>query len=113
MHKFPLPVAHDIRPTKPRWSLLRASAIVLLGISLAPLVAEGTSICVAQWSRVMGRNAEARTPVVDSLQDGIESGHRSLSNAIASYFQQLPWSPRVVLGVGVILMVLAMMMLKL
>ena len=60
----------------------------------------------------MGRNAEARTPVLDSLQDGIESGHRSFSNAITAYFQRLPWSPKVVLVVGVILMMLAMMMLK-
>ena len=112
MHKFPIPIAHDIRPTKHRWSLLRAGAIVLLGISLAPLIAEGTSICIAQWSRVMGRNAEARTPMIDSLQDGIESGHRSFSDAITAYFQRLPWSPKVVLVVGVILMMLAMMMLK-
>jgi hypothetical protein len=61
----------------------------------------------------MGRNAEARTPVIDSLQDGIESGHRSFSNTIGSYFQRLPWSPKLVLLVGVILMMLGMMMLKL
>jgi hypothetical protein len=113
MHKFPIPIAHDIPPAKPRRSLLRASVIVLIGISLAPLIAEGTSICLAQWSRVMGRNADARTPVIDSLQDGIESSHRSFSNAVTAYFQRLPWSPRIVLGVGVILMMLAMMMLKL
>jgi hypothetical protein len=112
MHKFPIPIAHDIRPTKPQWSLLRASAIALLGISLAPLIAEGTAICFAQWSRIMGTNAEARTPVIDSLQDGFESGHRSFSNTITSYFQRLPWSPKIVLIVGVILMMLAMMMLK-
>lgn len=112
MHKFPLSIAHDLKPTRPRWSLIRTGGIVLLGISLAPLLAEGTSICFAQWSQVMGRNAESRTPVIDSLQDGLESGHRSFSNTIASYFQRLPWSPKVVLFVGVILMMLGMVMLK-
>jgi hypothetical protein len=112
MHKFPLPIAHDIRPAKRRWSALRVSALVLLGISLAPLIAEGTSICFAQWSQVMGRNAQARTPVIDSLQDGIESGHRSFSNSVSSYFQRLPWSPKIVLAVGVILMLLGMKILK-
>jgi hypothetical protein len=113
MHKFPIPIAHDIRPSRPRPSLLRTSAIILLGISLAPLVAEGTAICFAQWSRVMGTNAEATTPVIDTLHDGIDTGHRSLSNTVGSYFQRLPWSPKVVLGVGVVLMSLAMLMLKL
>jgi hypothetical protein len=112
MYKFPIPIAHDIRPTKPRCSLLRASATVLLGISLSPLIGEASSLCVAQWSRVMGRNVEVRTPVLDSVQDGIESGHRSFSGSISAYFQHLPWSPSIVLGVGAILMMLAMMMLK-
>jgi hypothetical protein len=112
MHKFPLSIAHDIRPAKPRWSALRVSALVLLGISLAPLIAEGTSICFAQWSQVMGRNAQARTPVIDSLQEGIETGHRSVSSSMGSYFQRLPWSPKIVLAVGVILMLLGMKILK-
>ena len=113
MHKFPLSIAHDIRPPKSRWSATRSCAIGLLGICLAPLLAEGTSICLAQWSQVMGRNAQARTPVIDSLRDGIESGHRSFSNTLGSYFQRLPWSPKIVLLVGIILMMLGMMMLKL
>jgi hypothetical protein len=113
MHKFPLPIAHDLHPTRRRWSVLRTCAIALLGLSLAPLLAEGTSIWFAQWSQVLGRNADARTPVIDSLHDGIESGHRSFSSAISSYFQRLPWSPKIVLLVGVILMMLGILMLKL
>jgi hypothetical protein len=112
MHKFPLPIAHDTRPAKPRWSALRVFALVVLGISLAPLIAEGTSICFAQWSQVMGSNALARTPVLDSLQEGLESGHRSISSTMTSYFQRLPWNPKVVLFVGVILMLIGMKILK-
>jgi hypothetical protein len=113
MHKFPLPIAHDIRPTRPRWRLLRSAALVLLGISLAPLIAEGASLCYAQWCQVLGRNAQARTPVLDSMSDSLESGHRSFWNTLSSYFQRLPWNPKVVLAIGVILMFLAMAMLRL
>jgi hypothetical protein len=113
MYKFPIPIAHDIRPVPSRWRLLRSSAIVLLGISLAPLISEGSAICYAQWCQVLGRNAEAKTPLLDSLHEGLESGHRSFWAAISPYFQRLPWSPKLVLFVGVILMILGMLMLKL
>ena len=113
MHKFPIPIAHDIHAAKPRRSLLRKAAIILLGISLAPLIAEGFSICFAQWSQVMGRNAEARTPVLDSLHEGLESGHHSFWATISPCFQRVPWSHRLVLAVGVICMIIGMMMLKL
>jgi hypothetical protein len=112
MHKFPLPIAHDIRPAKPRWSVLRVFTIVLLGISLAPFIAEGTSICYAQWLQVMGRNAQARTPVIDSVHNALESAHRASSTAIGGYFQRLPWSPKLVLLVGVVVMMLGMKILK-
>ena len=36
MHKFPIPIAHDIHPNKSRWSLLRNTAIIVLGIASGP-----------------------------------------------------------------------------
>ena len=113
MHKFPIPIAHAIRPAKPRWSPMRTGAIVLLGVFLAPLIAEGVLICHAQWSQVLGRNTEARTPVFDSLHNGLEAGHQSVWGFISSYFQRVPWSHELVLATGAIVVVVGMLMLKL
>jgi hypothetical protein len=113
MHKFPIPIAHDIHSTKPRWSLLRKAAIIIIGISLAPLIAEGFSICFAQWSQVMGQNAEARTPMLDSLHEGLDSGHQSFWATITPWFQRVPWNHRLVLAAGVTCMFIGMLMLKL
>ena len=113
MHKFPIPIAHEIHPAKPRSPLVHKAAIVLLGMSLAPLIAEGTSICFAQWSQVMGRNTEARTPVFDSLHEHFESGSQSFWGTVSPCFQHVPWSHHLVLGIGAVLMVLGIIMLKL
>jgi hypothetical protein len=112
MHKFPIPIAHDVHRSKSRWSLLRNTALFVIGIGLAPLLAEGFSICFAQWSQVMGRNAEATTPLLDSLHEGLESGHQSFWATISPCFQRVPWNHRLVLAVGVICVIIGMMMLK-
>ncbi len=112
MHKFPIPIAHDVHPGKSRWSPLRNTAIIVIGIGLAPLFAEGFSICFAQWSQVMGRNAEARTPLLDSLHEGLESGHQSFWATISPCFQRVPWSHTFVLAAGVVCMIIGMIMLK-
>jgi hypothetical protein len=112
MHKFPIPIAHDIRPPTFRWSLLRKAALVILGIAVAPLLAEGFSICYVQWSQVMGRNTEAETPVLDYLHEGLESGRHSFWGTISPCFQRVPWSHRLVLAVGVIVVIIGMIMLR-
>jgi len=92
---------------------MRTGAIVVLGLCLAPLIAEGALICHAQWSQVLGRNTDARTPVLDSLHDGVEAGHQSVWGFISSYFQRVPWSHELVLAMGAIVVVVGMLMLKL
>ena len=113
MHKFPIPIACEGSPIHARSSTLRRVGILLLGFSLAPLIAEGASICYAQWSEVLGRNATANTPVLDTLHEGFESGHQSLWGAISPCFDRVPWSHRAVLITGVVLMIVAIAMLKL
>ena len=113
MHKLPIPIAHDVHLGKPRRSILHRAAIVLLGIALAPLIAEVSSICFAQWSQVLGRNAEAESPVLDSLKEGLDSGRQSVSGTISSCFQRVPWNHNLVLAIGVIVVFLGMIMLKL
>jgi hypothetical protein len=113
MHKFPIPIAYEDPRAQSRSRLLRHGAIVVLGLGLAPLIFEGGSICYAQWCQVMGRNAQASTPVLDVVQNQVESGHRTFWDAISPCFQRLPWNPRPVLLVGVIFTIVGMMMLKL
>jgi hypothetical protein len=113
MHKFPIPVAHAARAANPRWSPLRTGALLLLGLLLAPLIAEGALLCHAQWSQVLGRNTEARTPVLNSLHDGLEAGHQSVWGFISSYFKRVPWSHEIVLATGAVVVVVGMLMLKL
>ena len=113
MHKFPIPIACENSPAKSRLSSLNKAGILLLGFSLAPLIAEGASICYAQWSQVIGRNATASTPVLDTLHEGITSGHRSFWSVISPCFDRVPWSHRAVLATGAVLMIVAIAMLKL
>ena len=112
MYKFPIPIAHDVAPPS-RWRRLRRSAaIAVLGLAIAPLVYEALAMCHAQWCQVLGRNAQARTPVFDSLSDGVSTGHRSFWDTIGPYFQHVPWNPKIVFAVAAVVMVLAMTMLK-
>ena len=113
MHKLSIPIAQDTPPRRRRWSLLRSAAIFVLGISLAPLISEGATLCYSQWCEVMGKNVKVHTPLFDSLRDGLESGHSSFWNSISSFYRRVPWSPMIVLPIGVILMILAMSMLRL
>jgi hypothetical protein len=113
MNKLPIPIAHDIHPAKPRPPLLHKTAIVILGVALAPIIAEGTSILYAQWSQVMGRNTQARTPVLDSLHDHFEAGTHSFWGTVSPWFQHVPWSHHFVLAISVVLVILGMLMLKL
>jgi hypothetical protein len=84
-----------------------------MGLCLAPLVAEGASICLSQWREVLGQNAEVKTPILDAVADGAQETRRSMWESIDFYFHHLPWDPRIVLSVGAIVMLVGMVMLKL
>jgi hypothetical protein len=113
MHKFPLPLAHEIPPETSGSKLVRTAAIVILGIALVPPVAEGLSICYGQWCEVLGRNTEVHTPVLDSVQDNVHDVHRSAWGWMSAQFQRLPWQPRFVLPVATAIMLIGMIMLRL
>ena len=112
MHKFPIPIAHDVPPSDPA-SVCSARLPSSFWESLWPRSSPRAAICHAQWCQVLGTNVEASTPLLDSLHQGVDSGHRSFWDAITPCFQRVPWSPKLVLLIGVILMMLGMLMLKL
>jgi hypothetical protein len=112
VHKFPMQIAHDLRRDRPRAKLSRLVAIFGLGLALAPLAAEGVSISHAQWCQVLGRNNQARTPILDSVTETAITTHRTAWESINPQFQRLPWNPTIVVAVGVVLMFLGMLMLR-
>jgi hypothetical protein len=112
MHKHPIPIALDKPGAKGRRTTMRKAGLVLLGISLAPLIAEGSSICYAQWSQVMGNHTEASTPVLNRLHDGFQSSHRSFWGAILPYFNRVPWRHEFVLAAAAVVVVAGVTMLK-
>ncbi len=113
MHKFPMPIGHDVNSSGRKSKRLRTASIVLLGFLLAPVVAEGGWLCFAQWCQVMGTNTYAKTPIMDAMQDQMQSAHGSFWECMAHWFQNLPWDPRVVMSVGAVVMIIAIRMLKL
>ena len=112
MQKGPLPIAPDVRPDPSRWSLLRSGTLILLGIALAPLLAEGASLCYAQWYEVMGTTTKAHTPIIDMAQEHLETAAHWLGYNISAYFMRAPWNPAFVFPIAFILMCVGMAMLK-
>jgi len=112
MHKFPIPIADQISPERRRSKVLRTASIVLLGLVLAAPVQEGVSLCIGQWRQVLGTNTEVRTPILDSVHDGLQDAHQSVWSSVSAQFERVPWAPRFVLTVAAVVVVLGIVMLK-
>jgi len=88
------------------------ACIVVLGLLLAVPVEEGVSLCIGQWRQVMGTETEVRTPILDSVGDGLQAAHQSMSNWLSPQFQRVPWNPAYVLPIAAVVTVLGMIMLR-
>src|SRR5262245_34698778 len=111
MHKFPLPLGHDIRPEPRRSKIVRIAFILVLGLGLAPPLEEAASICVANWFQLIGTNTEVRTPILDAVHDGLDTAHESVCSWMSPQFHRLPWNPSFVLPIAAGIMVLGMLMM--
>ena len=112
MRKAILQLDHEIpdeRP-RPRWPLILLVLFLLVG--LGPLALEGCAICVANWKEFMGVSAEARTPILDNVQDTLHELSESCNRQFRAYFRTLPWEPRMVLAVAGVIMGAAMLLLR-
>src|SRR5436190_6756673 len=112
MSKKTIPLAPDLKPERRRSKLLPIASILVLAPLLAPLVVEAVAVCYAQWSEVMGTSARVRTPIMDSIEERIQSVREDLWCAVSSRFQRVPWNPKIVLPIAAVIMALAMMMLR-
>ncbi|MFI5461006.1 MAG: hypothetical protein ACHRXM_36825 [Isosphaerales bacterium] len=112
MYKFPIAIAHDIRPERRSSKALRTATVVLLGLVLAAPVQEGVSLCIGQWREVMGTSTEVRTPILDSVHDRLQDAHQSVANSISNQFQTVPWAPSLVLTVAAVVVAVGVVILK-
>jgi hypothetical protein len=112
MFKQSIPIAHEIKPTPTKSIRTWIIFIVGLGAILAPLVVEGTAICYAQWCEIMGKEIEARTPIIDSIAAALQSAHDLVADSLGPTFQSTIHNPNVALPVASVLLVVAMAMLR-
>jgi len=112
MPKIPTYNAHAARPEGLRSKLIRSACLVAVGLVLAVPIKEVVSLSIGQWCEVMGKNTEVRTPVLDSVNDGVQSTHQSVGTWMSEQFQRVPWDPGLVLPIAAVVMVLGILMLK-
>jgi hypothetical protein len=97
---------------KPRRTRIGAILTILVGLLLAPLVHEGTKICVAQWKSMYGAVESPKTPVLDFLADTFKQGKQDLYETVTPTFRTLPWRPAVVIPFAIFWTGVAAMMLR-
>jgi hypothetical protein len=113
MAKNSIALAPDLRSDRPRRKLLPILSAVVLGPLLAPIILDTVALCYGQWSAMLGRPAAVRTPTLDAIGERIGAVRDDVWYHVSSRFQRVPWNPRVVLPIAVMVMVVAMVMLRL
>ena len=113
MPKNPITLAPDLRPDGRRSKLVPIASIFVLAPLLAPLFLEVAGLCYAQWCAALGTSAQVRTPILDSIQEGIETVRDDFWSVLSARFQRVPWNPKVVLPVAAVIMAVSMVMLRL
>jgi hypothetical protein len=112
MHRFPIPLAYETTGERPKSRFPRTIGVVVLAVVLAPLLVEGAVLCYGQWCEVMGNSNRVRTPLLDSVQENVQSANSSIWETVTHQFQRVPWNPKVVLPIAAVIMALAMAMLR-
>ena len=112
MRKLAMQLGEDLQEERhrSRIPLLVVGLILLLG--LGPLALEGGAVCLANWKEFMGISADARTPLLDDIQDRLHDAKDLFWSEITPWFRRLPWDPKMVLPAASIVMALAMLMLR-
>jgi hypothetical protein len=96
MRKLPAPVMDQTPPT---WKKTRRKIVaLLLGLLFAPLIYEGSKVCVMQWRAMsMMPPGHVKTPLLDRLGAEYEVAALSASSAVYAFFHRVPWRPIVVI----------------
>jgi hypothetical protein len=113
MSKQPITLAPDIRPDKPRRNVLPILSLFVAIPLLAPIVIDVVAVFYGQWREVLGTPTTVRTPTLDAIGERVADVREDAWYHISSRFNRVPWNPRVVLPVAVLVIILAMVMLRL
>jgi hypothetical protein len=113
MPKLPIPIAHDMSSESRTTKIIRAALFVVVGVILAGPAVEVASMCYGQWCQILDKDSDdTQTPILDSVQDGVQSAHQSAWAWIAPYFQRVPWSPSLVLPIAAVVTLVGIMLMK-
>lgn len=113
MSKQVIVLAPDLLPDRPRRRFLPIVSLVVAVPLLVPIISDAASLCYGQWREMLGDPIPVRTPTFDAIGERAAAVRQELHYHLSSRFHRVPWDPRVVLGVAVVVMVLAMVMLRL
>lgn len=112
MMKNQLTLASDLGSDRPRRKVLPILSLFVAIPLLAPVVIDAVALCYGQWCDMLGTPSSVRTPTLDAIGEKVAGIREDVRYHVTSHFQRVPWDPRVVLSVSVVVMVLAMMMLR-
>jgi hypothetical protein len=112
MTKNLLTLAPDLTSERPRRKVLPILSLFIAVPLLAPLVIDAVAFCYGQWCDMLGIPSSVRTPTLDAIGEELAGVREEVRYHVTSHFQRVPWNPRVVLAVSVVVMLLAMTMLR-
>jgi hypothetical protein len=112
MFKPSIMLADKIEPTPSPPLRVRIVFLIAALVFLLPLAVEAASICFGQWCEVMGQSSEVRTPIIDSIGEGLRDTRDSLAETIGPPVHRLTHDPGVALPVASAFILLAMTLLR-
>jgi hypothetical protein len=112
MFKTSIMLADEIEPPRSQPMRPRRIFLIALGLFLVPLAVETAAICYSQWCEVLGRASELRTPIIDSITQGLGDAHDSLADCVGPRWHAAIRNPSIALPVSSVLVVLAIAMLR-
>ncbi len=112
MFKPSIMLVDQIEPRRSSAVRLRYAFLLAVIVVLVPLAVEAASICYSQWCEVLGRASDVRTPVIDSIGQGLLDARESLAESFGPTWHSAIRDPSIALPVCSVLIVAAMTMLR-
>ncbi len=108
----PRPPESLVPEPAPRPRHARRMLLIAPGLASLPLAWELAQLCAARWAILCGRSLAVQTPVLTFLTS---LGTTLLKRALASIghcLHDLPWDPRGVIALGIVLAMLLILPLR-
>jgi hypothetical protein len=112
MRKFPVGSPGESAPVPARWRPLRIAWIGLIVAILAPMVVECASLYHAKWSAILGKSTNVKTPILDRIHESYSESRANLCNSLSPYWSRIPSSPKSVLTIAAVSIVIGMFVLR-